>query len=59
MVVTATEFKKNFGKYLDAIKNEDIAIIKNGKPIAVLTEYNIEDKMASLNSLVGIAKKKR
>ena len=31
MVVTATEFKTNFGKYLDLIAHEDIFITKNGK----------------------------
>ena len=31
MVVTATEFKVNFGKYLGLLATEDIFITKNGK----------------------------
>lgn len=34
MVVTATEFKANFGKYLELIAKEDIIITRNGKTVA-------------------------
>ena len=34
MVVTATEFKVNFGKYLNLVKSEDVFISKNGKIVA-------------------------
>ena len=36
MIITATEFKTNFGKYLEiiALSQEDIFITKNGKTIA-------------------------
>ncbi len=34
MVVTATEFKANFGKYLELITKEDILITRNGKTVA-------------------------
>ena len=45
MEITATEFKINLGKYLDASNDEDIIITKNGKTIARLvgtrgTEYD-------------------
>jgi len=45
MEITATEFKTNLGKYLDASNDEDIIITKNGKTIARLvgtrgTEYD-------------------
>lgn len=33
MIVTATEFKTNFGKYLDLLLSEDIFITRNGKTI--------------------------
>lgn len=33
MIVTATEFKTNFGKYLELIAMEDIFIIRNGKTV--------------------------
>jgi len=40
-VVTATEVKQNFGKYLDYVEkeNDDIVITKNAKKIARLTPY--------------------
>ena len=34
MIVTATEFKTNFGKYLDMLRSEDIFITRNGKTVA-------------------------
>ena len=37
MTITATELKKNLGKYLELVSNEDICITKNGKVIAVLS----------------------
>jgi len=37
MIITATEFKTNLGKYFDLVANEDIWISKNGKTIAKLT----------------------
>lgn len=55
MTITATEFKTNLGKYLDLVQKEDILITKNGKVIAQLSQPQT-DKMAILNSLVGIAK---
>ena len=39
-VVTATEFKQNFGKYLNhAEEQNDVVITKNGKKVARLTPY--------------------
>ena len=40
VVVTATEFKQNFGKYLDYTEQQnDVVITKNGSKIARLTPY--------------------
>lgn len=50
MIVTATEFKTNFGKYLELISKEDIFITKNGKPIARMTDPNI----SAVDTLSGI-----
>ena len=36
MVVTATEFKANFGKYLELITKEDVFITRNGKRLLKL-----------------------
>ncbi|MCL1819323.1 MAG: type II toxin-antitoxin system Phd/YefM family antitoxin [Oscillospiraceae bacterium] len=37
MQITATEFKTNFGKYLNLVNREEIHITKNGIDIAVLS----------------------
>lgn len=40
VVITATELKQNFGKYLDFIeKHNDVVITKNGNKVARLTPY--------------------
>ena len=43
MIITATEFKTNLGKYLDLIAKaqEDIFITKNGKTIARMTNPQV------------------
>lgn len=41
MIVTATEFKTNFGKYLDMVAEEDISITRNGKTIAKIVNPQI------------------
>ena len=51
MTITATELKKNLGKYLELVSNEDICITKNGKVIAVLSMP--EDDSAYWESMVG------
>ncbi len=52
MVVTATEFKTNFGKYLAMIKNEDIFISRNGKIVAKI----VNPQMSAVDSLRGLLK---
>lgn len=37
MLITATEFKTNIGKYLTLVNDEEIIITKNGKGIVKLT----------------------
>lgn len=54
MIITATEFKNNLGKYLQLAAAQDIFITKNGQSIARLTSPSM-DKLAALDSLVGIA----
>ena len=53
MIVTATEFKTNPGKYLEMAASQDIFITKNGKNIARLTNP-VVNKLALLDDLVGI-----
>ena len=50
MVVTATEFKVNFGKYLGLLASEDIFITKNGKTIAKVSNPNI----SAVDTISGI-----
>ena len=53
MTITATEFKKNLGKYLELVATTDILITKNGKVIATLAKPI--DKAAIWASLLGYA----
>lgn len=52
MLVTATEFKTNFGKYLDMVAKEDIFITRNGKTIAKV----INPQISAVDSLRGMLK---
>lgn len=52
MIVTATEFKTNFGKYLDMVAKEDIFITRNGKTIAKV----INPQISAVDSLRGMLK---
>ena len=53
MIVTATEFKTNLGRYLEVVESEDIVITRNGKRIARLTDA-ARDKTDILRALTGI-----
>ena len=53
MLITATEFKTNIGKYLILAAKEDIIITKNGKCIAKLSDA-AGDKTDIVKSLIGI-----
>ena len=52
MVVTATEFKTNFGKYLELVAQEDVFITRNGKTIAKV----INPQVSAVDSLCGLLK---
>ena len=52
MIVTATELKVNFGKYLDLVGKEDIFITRNGKTVAKM----INPQVSAVDSIVGILK---
>lgn len=52
MIVTATEFKTNFGKYLELVTQEDIFITRNGKTIAKV----INPQVSAVDSLRGLLK---
>ena len=52
MIITASEFKTNFGKYLDMIAKEDIFITRNGKTIAKI----VNPQISAVDSLRGMLK---
>lgn len=52
MIVTATEFKTNFGKYLELIAKEDIFITRNGKTVAKV----VNPQVSAVDSLRGMLK---
>ena len=52
MIVTATEFKTNFGKYLEMIAKEDIFITRNGKTVAKV----VNPQVSAVDSLRGMLK---
>jgi prevent-host-death family protein len=53
MLVTATEFKNNIGKYLSLVASEDIFITRNGKSVAKLSNTK-HSKVDIVNSLIGV-----
>lgn len=50
MIVTATEFKTNFGKYIQLAASEDIYITRNGHTIAKVTN----PRTSALDALRGM-----
>lgn len=54
MIVTATEFKTNFGEYLDMVAKEDIFITRNGKTIAKV----INPQISAVDTLRGLLAQK-
>ena len=53
MIVTATEFKTNFGKYLDMLRSEDIFINRNGKTVAKMVNPNVSAVESISGMLAG------
>ena len=52
MEVSATQFKSNFGHYLEQSRFEEILISKNGKPVAKLVPTGV----SSVDAISGILK---
>ena len=53
MSITATELKKNLGKYLTLSSTEDIYITRNGKVVAMLSNP-FQNRVDMAKSLFGI-----
>lgn len=56
MSITATELKKNLGKYLMLSATEDVFITKNGRVVAKLTNPH-QNRVDTAKSLFGILPK--
>lgn len=52
MTVTATEFKTNFGKYLELVLHEDVFITRNGKTIAKV----VNPQVSAVDTIRGMLK---
>jgi len=52
MTITATEFKANFGKYIDMVAEEEFFITKNGRIIAKVINPNV----SAVDSIRGMLK---
>ncbi len=50
MIVTATDFKTNLGRYLSLLQTEDIFITKNGKTVAKMVNPNV----SAVDAISGI-----
>jgi Uma2 family endonuclease len=48
VIVRATDIKNSFGKYLKLLDQEDIIVIKNGKPVARITKQEDWDGNSSI-----------
>ena len=55
MVITATEAKANFGKYIQLAAKEDIYITKNGYTVCRMTKPEV-DRTKVLKELTGVVK---
>ena len=52
-VVTVSEFRKDIKKYSELVRDEDIIVVSNGKPIMKISDP-LKDKIAAIKSLRGI-----
>ena len=57
MIVTATEFKKNFGKYLDLVATEEVFITKNGKGDLAVMSIEAYEQLLGRFELYGLIQK--
>lgn len=53
MIISATEFKSNFGYYLKLVEKEDVFITKNGKTVARISN----PRTSAVDKLSGILRR--
>ncbi len=54
--ITATELKTKTGETLDAAQNEHVAIVKNGRPVAVIVPQADYDRLMKLENDYWLAR---
>ncbi len=54
--VNSTDFKNNFGEFLDLARDEPIAVNRSGKPVAVLVSVEEFAHFQRLNDLYWLAR---
>ena len=52
IVVSSTEVKTNFGKYMDLLDKEDVIVTKNGKYFAKLTLYDKKESYKRIKEIL-------
>ncbi len=53
--VTISEFRKDIKKYSELVKEQDIIVVSNGKPVMRVSDP-MKEKIIKIKSLKGIAK---
>ena len=53
--VTSYEFRKDIKKYSELVKDQDIIVVSNGKPVMRVSDP-MKEKIIKIKSLKGIAK---
>ena len=53
--ITVTEFRRDLKKYAELVKQEDILVLNNGRPVMMITDP-MKDKIRAVKALRGIAK---
>ncbi|MBR2702461.1 MAG: hypothetical protein IKP88_07145 [Lachnospiraceae bacterium] len=53
--VTISEFRKDIKKYSELVKEQDIIVVSNGKPVMRVSDP-MKEKITKIKSLKGIAK---
>lgn len=50
--VPASEFRQNFGRYMELVETQDVQVTKNGRVVALWTNPH-RDKLALVDKLAG------
>ncbi|MBQ9037775.1 MAG: type II toxin-antitoxin system prevent-host-death family antitoxin [Erysipelotrichaceae bacterium] len=55
IMISISDFRKDVKKYAELVRQEDIVVTSNGKPVMKITDP-IKDRKQKLKSLKGIVK---